>query len=127
MRREKERRQKLLDDAKNFKMQEMLKEKDQEMKQVKELQDAIKSEKISKLNQKKKERFEALKVIKMNELAKEKMQKEHLKEQERENQLVRAYQKAEEEKEQKRAQEFADKEQKIQAIMGRMADTVVKN
>lgn len=70
---------------------------------------------------------EARKVIKENELAKIKLAREMEKTREQENAAVREYQKIEEEKERQRAEEFKRKEERINKIMGKMADTVMKN
>jgi len=69
----------------------MFREKEQEQKQVEDLQKALKLEQAASLSKRRTERADALRVIRQNEQAKESLHKEVLRERVRENEAVQAY------------------------------------
>lgn len=85
----------------------------------------IEVEKHTILEKKRKEREICQKIISDNEIVKQKLAVEKDKEKEMQNKLMEDYNKMIEEQEKKRALEWAKKEERIQGLMNKMADSVV--
>ena len=113
-------------EAKTKKSSDFKNQREHEIQFVSKLRSEIEEEQRIKLEKRKKERDQAWRIINENELYKQKQLLEKAKEKEKDNKIMQDYNKFLDEQEKRRADEWAARENRIQGLMSKMADTVVK-
>jgi hypothetical protein len=93
---------------------------------VSRLREEIEAEKQQRLHKRQQEREQAWRIINQNQDFKARQLQQKENDKIKENQAIEEYNKLIEKQEQRRAQEWQQREQRIQDLMSKMADTVVK-
>eukprot|EP00347_Sterkiella_histriomuscorum_P005983 403354521 len=115
-----------LQQAQQKKSIDFMNQRENEIEIVSKLRSEIETEKKQKQEKKMKEREQAWKVINENQEYKQKQIQDKEKERDRDNKMLEEYNKLLEQQEKKRADEWNQRENRIQSLMNKMADTVVK-
>lgn len=123
----KDQRDQMLKEAMAKKEHQFKQDRKKELDEVQKLQEALDKEKKDKIEKKKAQRAQAQLVIQENEREKARREAEKEEDRKKNQKMIEDYNKAQEAVEKKRAQEIADKEARIQKIMGSMGENLKNN